>query len=99
MTLRNVLALDSLYNFLNQYERWLCHRAILTRTKNIEHLTKQIQKACEIIEKHKYEAPMFRYSQDRILLYYDEEYAEWFDTKIYKPTIRDIIFRELKQPK
>ncbi len=104
--LRNVLALDSLYHFLNEYERWLCHKMILSKNPTLtlpkggkQAVTEQIRKACDIVEKQKYEAPEFKYMPDRVLYYYNEKQEDWVKATEYKPMIRSIIFRELKQPK
>lgn len=97
--LRNVLALDGLYHFLNQGERCQCHLAIRNKEKSLNSLSAKVQKAAQIVQRTNYDAPEFRYMPDRILYFWDEEQEQWQKSTDYKPAIRLTIYRELKQPK
>lgn len=97
--LRNVLALDSLYNYLTQYDRWQCHLAIRDKAETVNELSEKVQQAYKIVKSTGYDAPEFRYMPDRLLYYFDDNTKEWLKVTSYKPEIRNIIFKQLKTPK
>lgn len=90
--MKELLALDSIANFLTQHERII---AIKRSLREDRELTEKMKKAIILIEQHDWKSPKTKIGQDRITRFYDEDSESWRILNEYKhPIINDI--KELK---
>ncbi|MCP1997276.1 hypothetical protein [Flavobacterium sp. HSC-61S13] len=89
--IKDVLALDCLYNFLSIYERHLCHLILLEKSLV---MTERIQKVVILIETLQWKSPIWRYDHDRVL-YYETETGQQ-PIRYYENEIGKIINQQIK---
>lgn len=87
----NVLALDSLYDFLSLYERHLCHLLFLQRTNKT---SDKIETARLLINDQNWRPPASIYGQDRVLYMIVENHK--IPAILYKDSIEDLVKNHLK---
>lgn len=89
--LKDVLALDGMFGFLTQYERYLCHLSLLGKSTK---LTEKINSAKQLIIDEDWKAPPNLYQHDRVL-YYDID-GKWVPASQYKDSIEKEVNKKLK---
>ncbi|RQO37924.1 hypothetical protein DBR39_13630 [Chryseobacterium sp. KBW03] len=78
-TLKKVLQLDSLINFLDWQERAQIHHC----NESAVIASKKVLIALEWIGKVNWESPQTKYGQDRLLYFFNSEYDCWFVDEDY----------------
>lgn len=92
-TIRYVLALDSIYGFLDLYDRHLLHLFLLDRL--CVGFTTQIEFAITLVESANWRPPEVSYGQDRVL-YFTNSNGDLKPIKYYQHEIEIIIKEHLK---